>query len=244
MTDFTPQDWSSAPSNLTLNRGEVHVWRANIDNLPHLAQLANTLTDDEHARANRFRFPLHRDRYIAARGQLRALLSRYLKSPAEAFRFTQGKFGKPALLDGGDLRFNVSHSHQLALYAFTLECELGVDVEYVRSDFGTLDIAKHYFSEHEQATLRALPPEQHTDAFFLAWTRKEAYIKAIGEGLSMPLAQFDVSLTPGQPARLLANRRTPGEVERWSMFELHPGEGYKGALMVEGQDNHVLCWQL
>jgi 4'-phosphopantetheinyl transferase len=175
--------WSPAPENLTLCEDEVHVWRASIDGLPHLAQLEATLTDDERARANRFRFPRDRERYIAARGQLRALLSRYLNRPARDFRFTYTAYGKPALVSD-ELRFNVSHSHQLALFAFAWQRDLGVDVEYIKPDFGTMDIAESTFSLHEFAALRALSPDQQTDAFFNCWTRKEAYIKAIGEGLS------------------------------------------------------------
>lgn len=233
--------WSPAPEGLTLQEGEVHVWRAAIDGVQHLPQLEATLTDDERTRAYRFHFQRDRERYIAARGHLRALLSRYLDRPASDFRFTYSSYGKPALV-GGDLQFNVSHSNQLALFAFSLRSEMGVDVEYIRADFGTLDIAENYFSAHEQAALGAMPAARQTDGFFTFWTRKEAYIKAIGEGLSMPLAEFDVS--HDEPARLIANRRTPSEVERWSMFTLHPGIGYKGALVIEGQNHRLSCWQL
>lgn len=219
------------------------MWRAATEAVSDLDRLTQLLTDDERRRADRFRFPRDRERFMAARGRLRLILSRYAQRDPKDFRFTVGQYGKPDLVDGGDLRFNVSHSHQLALYAFTRQREVGVDIEFIRPDFGTLDIAENYFSPIELAALRALPTDMHTDAFFTCWTRKEAYIKARGEGLSMPLSQFDVTLIPGEPARLLDNRRDAGEVERWSMTELMPGAGYKAALVVEGQDYTLACWQ-
>jgi 4'-phosphopantetheinyl transferase len=132
----------------------------------------------------------------------------------------------------------------LALYAITRDRTVGVDLEYIRTDFPTLEIAKSYFSAAEQAELRSLPDFLQPEAFFNAWTRKEAYIKAIGQGLSMPLTEFDVSLTPGKPAKLLAVR-VPGQVASdWSLRHLAPAPGCVGAIAVAGHDWQLECWHL
>jgi len=141
------------------------------------------------------------------------------------------------------LQCNVSHSHELALLAFSYRRELGVDVEYMRTNIEYEDLARHSFSPNEQAVLLALPPEVRQQAFFNCWTRKEAYIKARGMGLSLDLAIFDVSLVPGEPIALLASREDQREVARWRFYELDPGPGYAGALAVEGQEWALHCWQ-
>jgi 4'-phosphopantetheinyl transferase len=120
---------------------------------------------------------------------------------------------------------------------------VGIDLEYIRSDLAVEQIAERFFSRREIATLRALPIDLRTYAFFLCWTRKEAYIKARGEGLSLPLDQFDVSLIPGEPAALLNTQRDLYEVSRWSLQELTPAPGYAAALAVEGHGWHLACWQ-
>jgi 4'-phosphopantetheinyl transferase len=139
------------------------------------------------------------------------------------------------------LRFNLSHAHERALYAFARGAEIGVDVEYVRQDFACEEIARRFFSPREVADFCSLPKSQRALAFFHCWTRKEAYVKAIGEGLSMPLNEFDVSLLPGQPAALLRNSRQPGEVRRWSMQALDVASGYAAALAVEGHGRRLRC---
>lgn len=126
------------------------------------------------------------------------------------------------------VRFNMSHSQGLAMFAFTLDRELGIDVEMIRSDFGGEDIAKRYFSRDEVAELMSLPPEMRAKAFFLCWSRKEAYIKARGQGLQIPLTSFSVSLTPGAPERLRAD-----DASRWELHSFQPHENYAGALIAE-----------
>jgi 4'-phosphopantetheinyl transferase len=120
---------------------------------------------------------------------------------------------------------------------------VGIDLEYIRSDLQVEQLAERFFSRREIATLRTLPPEVQRQAFFLCWTRKEAYLKARGEGLSLPLDQFDVSLIPGEPAALLSTQRDPYEVSRWSLQELTPAPGYAAALAVEGHGWGLACWQ-
>nr|ASV46661.1 hypothetical protein [uncultured bacterium] len=144
---------------------------------------------------------------------------------------------------GRGIRFNVSHSGEMALYAFARGRELGVDVEEVRRMEDGLHIAERFFSQAEVAVFRSLPEEIRDDAFFNCWTRKEAYIKAVGEGLSFPLHVFDVSLAPGEPARLLASR-DPQQAERWSLRGLpDPAPGYRAAIVVEGEGWDLACWR-
>lgn len=228
--------WSPKPEKLSLANDEVHVWRADLQQPPELQETYLGLLDqDERARAARFHFEQHRRRFVLSRGFLRILLGRYLQMEPERVRFTYGPYGKPSLLDehgASRLRFNASHSHELAVYAFVQEHEIGVDVEYVKEDFATEDIGRHFFSADEVETLTGLPAAERTAAFFRCWTRKEAYIKALGSGLSHPLDEFDVTLAPGAPAALLRDHRDPEATSRWSMFNLELDE-YAGALVVE-----------
>jgi 4'-phosphopantetheinyl transferase len=247
--EATPSDsgWFAPPERLSLDAGAVHVWRVSLDESPsQLASFRNTLDDGERSRADRFYFSRDRERFIVARGVLRALLGRYLNRSPESLTFTCSIHGKPALASeyGEDtIRFNLSHSHRTALYAFTRGRELGVDLEFIRGDLEAEQIAERFFSQSEIVALHALPPALRKYAFFLCWTRKEAYIKARGEGLSMPLDQFDVSLIPGEPAVLLSIEPDPDEALRWSLRNLTPGSGYAAALAIRGRDWSLSCWQ-
>jgi 4'-phosphopantetheinyl transferase len=245
------QVWLPPPTNLILSSDEVHVWRAWL-NLPasQIHRLRRTLATDELERAGRFYFEKDRQHFIAGRGLLRLILGRYLKTAPGQLRFRYSDYGKPALvLNPGQaplqarLNFNVSHSYGLALYAVTLGREVGLDLEKIRSDLEYEEIAERFFSSQESAVLRKLPAEVKPQAFFNCWTRKEAYIKARGEGLSLPLDQFDVSLVPGEPARLLDVREDSQEASRWSLYALTPASGYVAALAVEGSDWRLKCWQ-
>jgi len=161
-------------------------------------------------------------------------------------RFSYSPYGKPSLAEEfnvGALCFNLSHADGLALYAVTCGRQLGVDIERVRADLVDAQVAEQFFSPQEVAALRALSGNIQPQAFFNCWTRKEAYIKARGEGLSLPLDQFDVSLAPGEPAALLRTGGEPREVTRWSLKELSPGGDYVAALAVEGHGWRLRCWQ-
>lgn len=243
-----PPVWTLPPAHLVLTDAAVHVWRASL-NLSEF-QLQNfwpTLTEDEQARAKRFHFPKDQNHYIAGRGMLRAILSRYLDRPPTQFRFDYSQYGKPTLTEvaGGEaLRFNVSHSHGLALYAVTRNRDIGIDLELMRADFAGEEIAERFFSRPEFEKLRALPESAKCAAFFNCWTRKEAYIKARGEGLSMPLDQFDVSLSPGEPAQLLSVRGAdPDEALGWRMKALEVDPNYAAALVVRGEFGELQCWE-
>jgi 4'-phosphopantetheinyl transferase len=222
------------PDRLALEAGEVHVWRASLDcDGRVLHQFGETLTPDEKARASRFAFQPDRDSYIAARGVLRELLGRYLNRAPSEIEFEYGPQGKPALRSGSSARpvqFNVSHSHGMALFAFAVGRQVGVDVELVRADFAGEKIAERFFSSQEVKELRSLPVTMRDEGFFRCWTRKEAYIKARGEGLQIPLKSFHVSLTPGKPARLQAD-----DTFRWSLRSLRLDTRYVGAVVGEGQ---------
>ena len=227
-----------------MSRDEVHVWRARLDQPQRLAEFSATLAPDEKARADRFHFQKDRNHFITARGVLRALLSRYLRVRPADLAFNYSAYGKPSLASrhGDALRFNVSHSHELALFAFAAGRELGVDVEWIRPEVIAERIAEHFFAAGEVAVLQALPDCHQAEAFFNCWTRKEAYIKARGEGLSLPLDRFDVSLAPGEPAALLRAAMSD-ETTRWMMLDLTVGAGYKAALVAEGQDWRPRLWQ-
>jgi 4'-phosphopantetheinyl transferase len=233
--------WTEPPASLTLATGEVHVWRLALDQPESVvAEFRATLEADELERAGRFHFEKHRRHFVVGRGGLRYVLARYLDVRPEEFRFSYGAYGKPALVSEG-LRFNMSHSHGLALFAVAPDRELGVDVEHVRADFATEDIARRFFSRVEVAAFNALPQDEQVAAFFRCWTRKEAYIKAIGRGLSEPLDAFDVTLAPGEAAALLRAER--GDASRWAMFDIDPGADYTGALAVEAPVSKIRFWQ-
>jgi 4'-phosphopantetheinyl transferase len=238
--------WSEPPSSLSLRPDEVHVWRIELEQPEEVFEtLRPTLEPHELERASRFHFEKHRRHFIVGRGFMRRIISHYLSAKPEALTFAYGAYGKPALsgdLASSGLRFNMSHSHEVALFAVATERELGVDVEHIRSDFASEDIARRFFSRREVETFNALPKAQQVAAFFRCWTRKEAYIKAIGRGLSQPLDGFDVTLGPEEPAALL--HADDDDVSRWSFSNIEVGEGYAGALAVEGQDLELRCWQI
>lgn len=241
------QLWLSPPANLALSSDEVHVWRAALDQpIPHVQSLAQILSGDEQMRAQRFRFERDKRRFTVGRGALRTILGWYLDIEPSRLEFSYGPQGKPFLatqVKDQILQFNLTHSHELALFAFTYDREIGIDLEFIRPMSDLEGVATRFFSAKENVALNKIATNHKVEAFFNCWTRKEAYIKARGEGLSMPLDEFDVSLSPGEPAALLSVRIDPQEVTRWSLQTLDPAPGYIGALVVEGQGWHLSCWQ-
>jgi 4'-phosphopantetheinyl transferase len=244
----SPACWKSPPADLRLGSSEVHVWLGALDVPPErLQELRAVLNADELARADRLLQAHHRVHSAAARGYLRTLLGRYLEVAPQSVEFQFNSFGKPSLsgaLAAGGLRFNVSHSHGLALFAFAQGRELGVDLEKIRPDFATVEIAGRFFSAAESARLRTLAPEERARAFFECWTRKEAYIKARGDGLSRRLDTFEVAFGPGAAPAILAAGDEPDATVRWAVHDLQPADGYCGALIVEGPGVVVACWKL
>lgn len=243
-----PEEWPTPTEpHLLLEPDEVHVWRASLQQTPtELEASRRILTPAELERAGRFHFERDRRRFIVARSLLRRILSRYLDISPERICFTHNQYGKPAVsaeAGNSDLRFNVSHSEEMALYAIARGREIGVDIEFAREDFAGFEIAERFFAPAEIAMLRRLPKEAQTVAFFNCWTRKEAFIKALGEGLSHPLDSFVVSLAPDEPAALLSVEDSPEGPARWSLVELFPAAGYVAALALEGEAGRLRCWQ-
>lgn len=243
------RSWYPPPKVLTLGSDEVHVWRASLD-LPasRVRGLLQTLAADERARAERFYFQKDREHFIVARGVLRDILGRYLDMQPGQLRFCYSPNGKPALArkSGGDaLRFNLSHSHGLALYAFTCGREIGVDIERIRTDFPCEQIAKRFFSPQEYAVFHTLPDSLKQEAFFTFWTCKEAYLKARGDGLLLPLNQFEVSLEKGgtEPVTVLNTKGDSHEDSPWTLHKLPFCPGYVAALVVEGHELQLKYWQ-
>ncbi len=220
---------------------EIHLWSVDLCPPPErIEELRLLLTGAEIERADRFHFDRHRRRFIVRRGVLRLLMAGYLGRRPEELRFEEGEKGKPFVAQetavaGERLHFNLSDSKDLAVYAVTRGAELGVDVEILRPMPDAQGIAEHFFSVEERDRLRRVPPERKARAFFNCWTRKEAYIKAIGEGLSEPLDRFSVTLLPDEPARFV---HLGGDAERaagWTLHHLVPGDDAVGALALEGE---------
>jgi 4'-phosphopantetheinyl transferase len=212
---------------------EMHVWHAALDRESDtLARLELVLSPEEKARADRFHFVNDRNRFVVARGLLRELLGRYLHQFPADLEFSYAEHGKPALSGGNastGLCFNLSHSAGLVVYAIARERNLGIDVEHVRPEFASDGIAERYFSASEVSDLRRLPSEARVAGFFNCWTRKEAYLKATGMGLQIPLNSFAVSVWSDRPAQFLR-----GVEPRWHLDSFDPAEGYVAAVVYNG----------
>ncbi len=186
--------WVAPVETPELPDNEVHIWRASLEvDSAALRRFEGLLADDEKIRAERFIFDRDRNRFIAARGILRDVLGRYLRRPPQDIDFVYGPRGKPAIASGGErpsIHFNLSHAHGLAAMGVASKREIGIDIELIRPEFASEEIAKRYFSPKEVNELNRLPAELRTEGFFHCWTRKEAYIKAKGDGLSIPLREF------------------------------------------------------
>jgi 4'-phosphopantetheinyl transferase len=225
---------------------EVQLWRVDLEAIgADEARWQRVLSADELARASRYHFARDRQRFVATRALLRRILASYLATDPNSLSFSYSKEEKPSLAPvhvGSGITFNVSHSGGIALLAFSRRRDVGIDVEQVRRDPDLEAIARRFFSAGEQSQLAALAAEEKFDAFFRCWTRKEAYIKATGDGLSLPLSQFDVSLAAGGKNALLATRPDGSEAGRWLLREVPAGSGYIAALCVHGQDWKLNTW--
>jgi 4'-phosphopantetheinyl transferase len=210
----------------------VEVMSTRLDLAPEaVGALHALLSDAERRRASRLVFGRDRRRFIVARARLRQLLGAWLGVRPESVELVYGAHGKPALAPrfaDADLRFNVSHCDDVAAYVLGFGCEIGIDIEAVRAMSDTDDLAARFFSDAERAAYGALEPPERPLGFFNCWTRKEAFIKALGDGLGYPLDRFDVSLTPGEPARLL-------NVCGWRMMSFSPAPGFVGAVVTESR---------
>lgn len=216
---------------------EVQLWLADLDRPPvPLPQLDALLDPDERARAARFHFEVHRHRFTAGRGLLRLLLGRFLGRPPAELRFGYGAKGKPFLVDPpAELRFNLSNSANGLLIAVARERELGADLESLRPLSDADALVERFFAPGERETYRRTAPEERLPCFYSGWTRKEAYVKARGDGLSLPTTEFEVALARAEPPCLVRFDREPEELGRWSFAAFEPARGFLGALAAEGE---------
>lgn len=236
---MSPSVWQVPKGKFLLKQNEINIWRVNASSVC-MPELRNVLSPDELLRAYRYYFQKDRENFIISRGVLRFLVAHYLNKSPEQLVFIVNKYGKPFLKKGdGKLKFNVSHSNGTLLFAFSGNFDVGIDIEYIRTGFACLEIASHFFSGSEVRLLSMLPDEVRNTGFFNCWTRKEAFIKAKGQGLSIPLDSFDVSLIPGETARLVGVRNNPGESNVWKIINLDAGENFCAALAVKGDPKEI-----
>jgi len=236
--------WESPHSVPALVPHEPHIWCVPL--LAKEQQLQawwTLLSSDEQKKAERYRFEKNTRQYIQARGILRELLGEYLNCSPRRIEFDYNTYDKPTLKPQSKLKFNVSHSGQMALLAFNWGDEIGVDIEDSTREIEIDVVAKHFFSPNEVTTLTALPLSEQQTTFFNCWTRKEAIIKALGTGLAFPLNQFEVSMKIGSPARLLATHWDPEEAANWYMASFSPAENYIGAFAVRAKVKDLRLWQ-
>ncbi|MGH9967417.1 MAG: 4'-phosphopantetheinyl transferase family protein [Pyrinomonadaceae bacterium] len=238
--------WPLPDDQPALGSAQAHVWRASLDQ-PAVAMenLYKVLSPDERAKVGRFHFGKDRRHFIVARACLRKLLGQYLAIEPAELRFAYGAYGKPHLdptmLDPpAKLKFNLAHAGGLAVFAFTRLGEIGVDLELIKPITAD-DIVRRFFSAAEVASFDQLPADDRALAFFNCWTRKEAFIKAKGMCLSLPLDQFDVTLAPDQEVSLLRTRWDENEAARWSLRTLEIGDSYVGAVALESHDWQLVC---
>lgn len=243
MTGFPPR---SAAPGLELSPGEIHIWSIRLDPPQETVErLGRSLAPDEWERANRFRFDKHRRQYVVGRGALRGLLAAYLNTRSELVRFRYGDRGKPYVAwPESDLEMNLSNSDEMALVGFVRGVEIGVDIEYLKPMPDCEEISERFFSESERKVLRAQPADRKEEAFFNCWTRKEAYLKAVGTGLAVPLDSFDVTLAPGEPPRMLTLEGDAGRASRWYFEHFQPADQYIGALAIEGSAPDGGAWRV
>lgn len=246
--------WSAGPEKPELLVGRVHVWRLSLD-AARLGEESSSFSEaqgavlapDELARASRFHFDRDRVRYVRCRSALRFLLARYLGIAAPHIRFTYTPNGKPELAadqNSRQLRFNVSHSGNMALIAVGVQDALGVDIEKIRPGVNTAELSERFFSARERAGLRVLPETMLVAAFYACWARKEAFLKAIGEGLGFPLEDFSVSVHPGQPPHLEEIKGDPNAGQQWSLLDLEAAPHFKSAVAVERAGASIAAFDL
>lgn len=239
--------WKAPSADLSLSKNDIHLWRADLNLADRSIQkFYQILSTAERMKAERFYFERDRRRYTIRVGILRMILSLYLCVNPKELRFVNGKHGKPMLDEvfvHKSIHFNMSHSEDLALYGFTLELEIGVDIECIR-DVPKMDkIAQHFFSIKENDDFRLLSKIDKNNAFFNCWTRKEAFVKAIGAGLYQPLNKFEVTLKPGEPAKLLSIGGDSKKASKWYIHDFKPAPGFTAAFAVKGHEWKLHFWQ-
>ena len=245
------QLWNIPPHNLCLLSGEVHIWCANLDlSVTETEELTTILAEDEQDKANKFRFEEHRRRSIVTRARLRQILANYLNIAAEEILFDYSDRGKPSLsahFNQDNLKFNVSHSQNLALYAFTYQDKVGIDLEYLRSCSDAAQIARRFFAPQEYDLISSLEKNRQREVFLHIWTIKEAYLKATGEGLSGSLDAVEVSFQGEQPVGLAAVSGNSHQASDWLVHSFIPAHNFIATVAVESkfkssQHKHMKFW--
>ena len=235
--NFSSDLWRRSSVVITEPIDHVDLWRVRLEKFGHNNQgLRSILSAEELDRADRFRFPHLRENFVLSHAALRAILARYLQIRPPAISFHTGEYGKPEIcepLNPRNLQFNLSHSGEWAIIAVTQGRAVGVDIEKFRADVEHIDLAHRYFSEREYQSLLELPVDKRERAFFACWTRKEAFIKALGEGLSCPLSQFSVTVSPDDAPALQNVDNNPAVVSRWHFANFQPGEDHYGTVVYE-----------
>ncbi len=240
-----PAEWRTPTPHLTLDPQEVHVWRGILDrSSSELQAYWDVLSPSEQQRAQRFRSPKHQDQFIAAHGMVRHIISFYVNVPPAALRFDKGPHGKPFLdhPDSTGLIFNLSHSHNLALFALTSMGEIGVDLEHNQRTIHHHALADRIMSQEEKSIFHGLPAHEQKSAFLSCWTRKEAFVKANGRGLGSPLHEFSVAFTPVNRPEMGTIHDSSDARSEWSMYAIFPDDQYTAALVVKGSPNMLRYW--
>lgn len=229
----TVSDAASGNQTPELPPDVAHVWKRSLSASSSVVEAhLGILCGAERERSSRYRSQRARDEFILTRGTLRSLIASYLHKTPQELRFELTQYGKPFLADAPDFFFNVSHSDGLALLAFAHRRKIGVDVERIRPEPDARKLAERFFSIHERDALARLSGTELQEGFFRCWTRKEAYIKARGEGLSLPLKCFDVSIQSGEPRVRLSTRPDTNEASRWTVRDLALDPEYAAAVAV------------
>ena len=236
--------WRLPSSTIRLAKNDIHIWYASLNQpFASFEQLALLLSADEQARAMRFYFEKDRIRYASGRGILRSILGCYLNVEPEHVRLSYGEYGKPSLdrcSPETTLNFNLSHSNDLALYAIARGMSVGIDLEYIREIADMDQVVRKFFAEKEQAAFYNLHPSEQQEAFFKVWTRKEAYLKATGAGLSEPLQYVEVSVSPQDQPGLLSVTSPSTPASHWSLQDIASPLGYVATLAVEGKECQIM----
>lgn len=238
---FIANSWVTPQNFPVLAQDQIHVWYASlIQSQDQLSYYWSLLSTAEQAQAKRFHFELHRNRFIATHGILRILLSRYLPIAPADILFSYNPHGKPELTHYPELSFNISHSVDNALFAFVKNYPLGIDIENMAKAREIEGIAARFFSTHESLTLKKLPAAEKIQGFYNAWTRKEAFLKALGLGLAYSLKKVEVSMDPHKTAEIIALHDDALNLQDWELYDLKPPiENFAAALVSKGKIKEI-----
>lgn len=237
--------WKKTKQPQKITENSAHVWATSLlKTEEEISSFWEVLNQEEQERAKRFLSEKHQNNFIVSRGVLRTLLGTYLNLAPEKIVFQKNLYGKLSL-ENNLISFNLAHSHEIVLYAFTLKKHIGVDIEFIRENIPFKEIANRFFSPREIAELFSLPPKKQIQAFFNCWARKEAFIKAIGLGLSYPLNKFSVDLTTTTQGKIpIYIDDEQLAKENWQLFILRPAENYAAAMVVEARVDDVECFTI